>query len=235
MRLYLIILLGICSVPAISQSIQNIKATPQADKVIITYDLTGTRPDQKFSLALFGSHDNFSKALTKVNGDVGQNITPGTGKKIIWDAALEFSVFKKDITFKVKGEVMPLPFVFKKPTVNGSARRGKNTSIKWEGGKPSQQVKLELFKGTESVTTIAEVGNTGQYTWRIPKKQDKGSYTMRLMAGQEVVNSSDFKIKSKTPFIVKVLPFVAVGGAAAFLLGGGESGSNDLPWAPDPD
>ena len=130
---------------------------------------------------------------------------------------------------------MPMPFIFKNPTVGGSMRRGKKTTVTWEGGKPTQNIKLELYQGTNLISTVAETTNTGQYIWNIPKKQSKGSYTLRLTADQEIVTSNAFKIKSKTPFIVKMLPVVAVGGAAAVLLGGGGgSGSKDLPWAPDP-
>ena len=236
MRLYLSILLGLVAMTTLAQSIQNVKATPQDGKVIVLYDLIGGKPEQKYTIDLFASHNNFSAPLTEVSGDVGKNITPGTGKKIIWDAALELTTYKGDITFKVKGEAITLPFAFKKPAKGGSVRRGKNTSVEWEGGKPTQHIKLELYKGTELVNSIAETGNTGQYNWSIPKKTSKGSYTLKLNAGQETVNSQPFKIKSKIPFIVKMLPVVVVGGVVAvFVFRCGDcSTSNDLPIAPDP-
>ncbi len=248
MRLFLIILLGVCCFPALAQSIQNVKATFLEGKVVVTYDLVGGKPDQKFALDLYGSHNNFSTPLTKVSGDAGKNITPGIGKKIIWEAAQEFSTYRKDITFKVKGEAMALPFLFKTPVADASLRRGKKTKVKWEGGKPSQSVKLELYQGDKLIITVAETSNTGQYTWSIPKKQSKGSYTLKLSTtppsglpagqagagGSETANSNAFKIKSKTPFLVKILPVAAVGGVLAFLAGGGGSGSNDLPEAPGP-
>lgn len=218
-----------------AQTIQHVKAVFLDGKVTVTYDLTGGKPDQKFALDLYGSHNNFSKPLAKVSGDVGKNITPGVGKKIIWEAAQEFSTYRNDITFKIKGEAMPLPFVVKSPA-GGKLKRGKKTIITWDGGKPSQNVKLELFQGATLINAITETTNTGQFTWSIPKKQSKGNYTIKLTADQETVYSPAFKIKAKSPFLFIALPMVAAGGAAAVLLGGGGgSGSKDLPWAPDPD
>ena len=234
MRLVFMFALGLLTVGIQAQTIQHVKAVFADGRVTVTYDLTGGKPDQKFALDLYGSHNNFSKPLTKVNGHVGKNITPGVGKKIIWEAAQEFSTYRNDITFKIKGEAMPLPFVVKSPA-GGKLKRGKKAVIAWEGGKPSQNVKLELFQGATLINAITETANTGQYTWSIPKKQSKGNYTIKLTAGQETVNSPAFKIKSKSPLLLIALPVVAAGGAAAKLLGGGGSASKDLPWAPDPD
>src|SRR5579859_7040192 len=92
------------------QSVKNIVAKSSADgKVVVTYDLVGTTADQKFSIDLFSSHDNFNLPLSKVNGDVGKNISSGTGKRIEWDAS-ELGEFKGDINLKVKGEAVALPF-----------------------------------------------------------------------------------------------------------------------------
>lgn len=192
MRIVFMFAFGLMCFGIKAQTIQHVKAVFLDGKVTVTYDLIGGKSNQKFALDLYGSHNNFSKPLAKVSGDVGKNITPGVGKKIIWEAAQEFSTYRNDITFKIKGEAMPLPLVIKNPA-GGKLKRGKKTVITWEGGKPTQNVKLELYKGAELINTIAETSNAGQYSWNIPKKQSNGIYTLKLSAGQEVISSNPLK------------------------------------------
>src|SRR6266850_4032298 len=86
-------------VSSLSQSIENVKASFRDGKVTVVYDLTGGKPNQKYSLQLFGSHNNFNSPLTQVSGDVGQNIGSGKEKKIEWNAKLELDEFKGNIAF----------------------------------------------------------------------------------------------------------------------------------------
>lgn len=239
MRLCLIILLTICFLGSNAQSINNVKASFNEGRVIVTYDLVGGSLNQKYALELYGSHDNFSKPLTKVTGDVGKNVTPGILKRIIWEATLEFTSYKKDISFKVKGEPMIAPFTFKNPTGSKALKRGKKTSIEWSGGANSQKIKLELYKGTELASLITETENSGQYIWNIPVKLGKGSYSIKIStsgesSASESASSKTFTIKPKIPLVYKILPAVVVGGIIAILSSGKEGSSNELPVAPEP-
>jgi len=222
---------------ACAQSIQNVKASPIQDgKVAVTYDILGAKANQKFNIELYGSQNNFSSPLTSVAGDVGKDITGGAGKKIVWNASEELDDYKGEMNFRVKGSLMPVAFVFQFPAERSSIRRGKKTSLKWEGGIASQKVKLELFKGSERIDAIAETNNIGTYTWTVPKNLEKGNYTLKITSGQENVSSQPFAIKSKIPFALKVLPVLVLGGAVAALSGGGSKGTpaSDLPVAPNP-
>src|SRR5688500_3484254 len=91
-----------------AQSLQNIHASFQDGKVLISYDLTGGNPQQKYNLNLYGSHNNYRYALSSVKGDVGTNISGGIGKRIEWNAAEKLAVFSGEITFKIKGEAVAL-------------------------------------------------------------------------------------------------------------------------------
>jgi len=65
---------------------------------------------------------------------------------------------------------------------------------------------------------------------------DKGTYTMKLDAGTQIIESGSFIVKPKFPLLLKALPVLVVGGLVA-VLGGGKKdnkGSTDLPPAPDP-
>ncbi len=219
-----------------SQRIENIKASFQDGKVIVLYELNGANPTQKFSVEIFCSHNNFSSALAKVSGDVGKDIAPGAGKKIVWNVEDELGEFKGEISFRIKGSEIIAPFVFKTPLEGNSIRRGKKTELKWEGGSANQNIKLDLYKGTEHISTVVETKNSGQYTWSVPKDLSKGSYTLKLDGGQSNVTTGVFQVKSKIPLLLKAFPILGLGGLAVALGGGGGGGSanNDLPAAPNP-
>ena len=217
------------------QKIQNLNASFLDGKAIVTYDVIGTKANQTYTIDLYSSHNNFASPLKNVTGDVGKNIKAGTGKKIIWDAASELTEFSGDISFKIKGELIPLPLTLLSPISGTSAKRGKPIKILWEGGKYDQVVHFELLKGNDRVIDIGETKNTGEFVWGIPKKLSKAYYTIRISSGQETKQSGLFKVKSRTPLIVKILPLLAAGGAAVVLSGGGGgTTAADLPAAPSP-
>lgn len=228
---FILVLLFLKGSLVFGQKIENIKAVTSEEqgKIIITYDLVDTR---SYTLSLYSSHNNFTSPLKKVAGDVGASITPGIGKKIVWDAASELIYFNGEVNFKIKGEAVVQPFAFKTPAMNAVLKRGKVTVVEWEGGRLNQSVKLELYQGSNLISVVAETGNGGHYQWEIPRKQQKGLYNLKLISGKESILSPAFKIKSKTPVMLKILPIAIAGGAVAYFLT--RPGDEDLPAAPDP-
>jgi Ser-Thr-rich glycosyl-phosphatidyl-inositol-anchored membrane family len=231
--LFSLALMFLISAQLAGQKFENINAAFQDGKVSITYDLVGGQPNRFYVVHILSSHNNFARPLTKVTGDVGEGVAPGIGKKIIWDASSELGDFAGNVNFKVNAEIIPLPFAFKAPALNKAIRRGKGTMITWDGGRSNQTIKLELYQGSTLLNTVAEVGNTGSYEWSVPRNQAKGLYALKLTSGKESVNSNEFKIKSKTPLLVKILPFAVAGGVAVKLLFPGDS-DDPLPEPLDP-
>jgi hypothetical protein len=93
-----------------AQQIQNVKATQVNEGVVISYDLTDTKP---VYVSLFYSKDqgnSFSTELKQVSGDVMGNVKPGTGKKITWNAASELGAFDGDVIFKVEASSSKIAF-----------------------------------------------------------------------------------------------------------------------------
>jgi hypothetical protein len=85
-----------------AQQVQNVKAVQTNEEVIVTYDLTDTKP---VYVSLFYSKDGcttFSPELRQVSGDVKANVKPGVSKKINWNAGKELVVFDGDLVFKVE-------------------------------------------------------------------------------------------------------------------------------------
>jgi len=223
-----------------AQKIENVKATINGDDIIITYDLSGTE-GQEFKINLYASNSNFSKPIVKASGDIGNRITPGKDKRVVWNAKNEIPDYKGDLVIEVRGEagvvsssVRPLSFL--SPS-GGGVKRGKMMNISWSGGSPSESIELNLLKDGAVTQKISEQGNNGVYSWQVPQGTKAGTYQLRLIGGASgEVTSANFKIKPKVSLLVKVLPVVAVGAAAAVLLGGGggSSKTTDLPTPPEP-
>ncbi|MDA0196389.1 MAG: hypothetical protein O2887_17050 [Bacteroidetes bacterium] len=236
--LALILAPGLSIFDVSAQTITNLGATFANGMVTVTYDVQGTHPDQTFSLDLYSSIDNFTAPLKAISGDVGKAVKAGTNKKILWNAAAEMGNFDGDLTFKVKGLANALPYTFKSPE-GGSRKMGKPLTIAWQGGLPEETVTLQLFKDNTLVTDIGQTRNNGTYTWAVPKKLEKGSYTLKLTGKTETVQSSAFEIKSQMPLLLKIVPAVVVAGIVVVVLpkgggGGGDPIGDDLPAAPGP-
>jgi hypothetical protein len=103
--------------------------------------------------------------------------------------------------------------------LKSSYKRGKEYPFSWQGGRPADQVTLDLYKGDKKVSSVFTGANKGNTQALIPSQARPGSdYTMRISEnGNEAVQSSKFKIKRRTPFILKPLAVVA-GAVAAFLI-----------------
>lgn len=248
---------------AFAQRIENVKAEVIGEKVLVTYDLVGTTDAQKFKVQLYASFNNFTSPLASVKGDVGNGeLAPGLQKRVEWDAKTDLKEFSGTVTFEVRGQIIaptvtqseknvtnrvttpagPVPLAFKGPSVGSKHKRGKSMEVTWQGGSPGDGITLDLLKGGMLVKTMGQTTNGGRYSWIIPKDMGKGSdYQIRLTSNGNTLQSGNFRITPKTPFIVKVLPVLAVGGVAYFLLQGNDKGkdkdttpSTDLPTPPGP-
>jgi len=229
------------SFSGLAQTIENIKAAPQANgKVIITFDIMNAKAGQDFNIQVFSSHNGFASPLTYLSGDVGNGIKPGSGKKAEWDAQGELRNYIGDLTFEVRGEIV-LGWRVKTPSSASGVRRGKTSLVTWQGGSSSDNVRIELVNGGKT-TTLAETKNTGSFSWSAPADlKTGGDYQLRLVSGGQITTSENFVVKSKIPLLLKLSPILLVGGAVAALGGGGgDKGgggapeADDLPKPPDP-
>lgn len=215
-----------------AQEIKNVRADFDGEKVVIAYDLEHDDASQKFTVALYSSHNNYQKPLSLLVGDVGDNIIPGVRNRIVWDAKSVLPPnFDGDLTFKVKALQVGVGKKLRvSPLAQTAVKRGKNIEFNWTGGATDDKVTIELLKDNQVQQQLAgQLTNTNKFIWAVPKKSKKGKdYTIRISSTSnptELASSQTFTIKPKTPFIVKFLPILALGGAAIFL--GGNSGGGD--------
>lgn len=221
----------------VAQTFENVRATAQGDRVIITYDLIAPNPDQTFEVAVYASHNNYQTPIQKVIGDVGPSVKAGSKKTVAWNVADELTSYRGDITFELRGKLVVMRFSFRSPVLGANVRRGKKTEVEWLGGTPMQEVQLSLYQGERFVGEVAKTLNGGKYEWRVPSDIEKGDgYFLRLSAGGEMVESGRFRVKSKVPAFLKLSPLLVVGGALLFMSPdpAPDPGSEELPRAPDP-
>lgn len=233
--------LGCFSFLATSAQVVTIKKVELAgEKIIVHYDLEDSNPNNEYKLDLYSSSDNFQAPLTKVKGDIGPEVKPGTGRKVEWSIREELGGYKGKISLEIRGKVY-IPFVkLQNFDTERSYKRGKSYNMSWKPGN-SNPINIELYKGGQRISGEMNQPNNGGHTFFIPAQSKKGSdYRLKITDtknSDEVLYTSNFKVKPKVPLLVKVLPVAVVGGLVYALVGsGGDPGDEntvgDIPVPP---
>ncbi len=232
MRIYLLVSLILACVIANSQNVNIGKVELAGEKIIVHYSLQDSNPSNEYQLNLYCSNDNFSSALKKVSGDVGNEVKPGNDKKIEWKIRDEYGSFKGKISLELRGKVF-VPFVkLQGFDVDKKYKRGKPMDIGWRVGS-TNPINIELLKGSQRVMGENNLQNNGNHTLYIPSNAKPGKdYRLKISDTRtnDIVYTSNFAIKPKIPLLVKILPILAIGGGATVLLGGKkDAGSGVTP------
>lgn len=232
-----ILLLFFClaafSVTAQSVAIKKIEVA--GDDIVVHYDLDDSNPNNEYQLSLFASRDNFASALTKVTGDIGSEVKPGTDKKVRWNAREELGNYKGRLSLEIRGKVF-IPFVkLQNLETKQGFKRGTSRALSWKPGN-TNPINVELFKGGQRVDGAMNIPNNGGHPFYFPSHAKPGDdYRLRFTDTKnpdDVVYSPAFKVKPKLPFLLKVLPIAAVAGGLVFLAGqggGGDTGGGTQP------
>jgi hypothetical protein len=182
--------------------------------------------------------DGYTRAISKVRGDIGENITPGTGKKVIWEAKSDLGEYKGKISVELRGRAATV-FVTLTNNLDGSKfKKGNSVPVRWEGGDPSLQLNVELYNGNSRVNGSSNVSNNGSYSIAIPKDVEPGSdYRIKVSDASNSsrsLYSGNFTVAKKSKTMLFVLPALAVGGVVAALAGGGGKKEEGIPLPPLP-
>lgn len=93
------------SAPAVTNVVTQV--SEDRDKVTITYDLARRAGVNQYSVAIRVTLDGELVPAQALSGDVGPNITPGYGKRIVWDVLKDVSelygALKVEVTAKSVG------------------------------------------------------------------------------------------------------------------------------------
>lgn len=209
------------------------------EKIIVHYDLEDSNPGHEYQINLYASQSNFATALTKVKGDVGNEIKPGPNKRIEWSIMEELGPFKGKLSLEIRGRMFIPVARFNGLSEGEKFKRGKNHTVTWKPGN-NNTVNVELLKGGNVVSSQLDQPNNGTHSFYIPVDAKVGKdYALRITDTRDPQNnitSQPFAVTRKVPLLLKVVPVIAVGGAAAVLLGsggGGGGGENNGPVVDD--
>jgi hypothetical protein len=220
MRL-IVLLMVLVSFEGFCQTVVLKKIELGGDKIVIHYDLEDSNPNHFYRIQLFSSNDNFAYPLNKVSGDVGLDIKPGTGKHIEWKAIEELKEVSGKISLEIRGKVF-VPFVrFQAGDLKNSYKRGKLLPLHWAAGN-NTSIHIELYRGSEKVLSELNVPNSGSYSLILPNHAKPGKhYRIKMTSSktaEEFLYTDFFKVKRKVPLVVKILPVIAMGTAAAMVM-----------------
>ena len=189
--------------------------------IAIHYDLVDSARNRFYTVHVFSSKDDFLHPLAKVKGDVGLEVRPGTGKKILWDPKEFGSTYRGNVELEVRGKVY-VPFVhFTNLKDMKAIKRTKPTTLIWTGGTRQNILNFNLYKGEELVTVISNVANSGSYDIVIPRSVRPGNGYYFIVSDSknkdQMMKTSEFAVKPRVNMFFKILPIVALS-AAAYVL-----------------
>jgi hypothetical protein len=226
-----ILLLGCLSaaLTGFSQNVTIKKIELSGEKVIVHYDLDDSNPNNEYQINLYASKDKFSAPLTKVKGDIGGEVKPGSDRKVEWNIIEEFGSYKGKLAVEIRGKVF-VPFVKLRNFDSAKKyKRGKNYDVAWRPGN-TNPIHIELYKGSQRVSGELNHPNNGLYTMSIDSKVKPGKdYRLKISDSKrndEIVYSENFTVTPKIPLLVKLIPALAILGGVGVLVSGGGGGNN---------
>ncbi|WP_119844905.1 Ser-Thr-rich GPI-anchored membrane family protein [Reichenbachiella sp. MSK19-1] len=239
---FVFVMVGLSKVQA--QSINNVQVQVDGDDINISFDLKfKSSIQEKYDIEIFSSRDNYATPLAVKDGKLKDVAAVNARLTYVVDGAIVFEEFKGDVNFQIVATMVYAPIVIDTPSKPSKHKKGSMVQVKWHGGIEDEKFSVDLYKNGVKQETLDANNEYGTYSWVMPRKQKKGKYKLAIQSDSNSSNrafSPEFKIKSKVPFIVKVLPVLAAGAAAYYFLEvqGGESvtppgGGESLPNPPE--
>jgi hypothetical protein len=210
---------------AYAQSASIKKIELAGENIVVHYDLEDSNPNNDYKIDLFSSNNNFATALNRVTGDVGSEVKPGAGKKIIWNAQGELGAFKGKLSLEIRGKVYTPVVKIANISPGDKLKRGKTHTITWKAGN-TNPIHIELMKGGQRISGELNQPNNGRFSLFIAAHASLGKdYRIKITDSrneEDVVVSHPFRVTAKVPLLFKVLPLAVVGGAVVLLAGEGQ-------------
>jgi hypothetical protein len=239
MRITFLLLSLLVNIHVHAQTLAVKKIELADEKIIVYYALEDSNPHNEYQISLYASQNNFTKALTKVSGDVGNEVKAGALKKIEWNILDELGPYKGRLSLEVRGRAFVPVAKISNIFAGNKFKRGKSKLILWKPGTTSK-VNIELMKGGQRISGEPGLVNNGSFNLHIPQHAALGKdYSIRITDTgnpENIATSLPFTVKRKFPMILKVIPAFAIGGALMFLKGSGsaEGGGSTSQPIPDP-
>ncbi len=231
------------TVSAFAQNIVMEKIELSNGKINVFYTLEDSNPNHEYQIDLYSSKDNFAVPLTKVTGEVGNEIKPGVYHMISWDAYEEIGGYEGELALEIRARVY-IPFV-KITGFNEGAKykRGQTYPLLWKSGNMGGQIDIELYRDQSRIDGDRNVPNNGKYEYAFDGSVKPGKdYRLKFTNTRnrdESTYTGYFRIVPKIPVVLKIGALAGIAAGAYLLLnssGGGENtpaGAEPLPGHPD--
>ncbi len=173
--------------------------------VQISYSLMDNNINNKYTLNLYSSIDDYAKPLREVEGEIGLNLSVGNNKKLIWHASKEYGEkFKGDVAFEIKGDLY-VPFIKLSNFENfEELKRKRPYRITWTTSNESDVLNWNLLnEKREVVHSFSGIENVGDFELIIPKKIKPGKGYYLLVSDP---NNNDNLVKTPTFQIIRKNP-----------------------------
>ena len=203
------------SVACCGQAFENIRAELSGDKILIKYDLTGPATGYGVDVRAYSSVDGFREVLTNLTGDLVK-VRPGPGKSLLWKPPANMDTFNGQLSFELRGEIVKdLTFI----APPRKLKRGKRASVRWQGGRPTDNVRIEFHSSAGVPIWSSTIRNEQRIEWVLPAKTRTGSgYTYKLTTADGAVVSNHIRVKPKVSRAWFLIPsLIAVGGYFYFI------------------
>jgi hypothetical protein len=228
----------------IAQKIENVVVISTEEGIELSFDIQQKESIQElYNVQIYSSFDNYKVPLQFLSGKT-KDVKTTNRLKFVIDGEEAFAGFKGEVDFKISATMIYSPIVMHKPYGAAKYKKGSLIEIAWKGGVEDDSYKLELYKGSKKVKTLESDISLHSYSW-VADKTKKGNYKLKVASVKNESNSAfspEIKIKSKLPFVIKVLPLFAIGAGVYFLTSGGSDDAgggttptgDSLPEPPQP-
>lgn len=203
------------------------------DQLVVHYEIDDSNFNNEYLVSLYTSKDNYSAPVTKVSGDVGQEVKPGE-RQITWAIREEYGDYKGPLAVELRASVY-IPFVRLKTFLTPKGySRGKAYPLDWRPGN-TNPVHIELFRQDQRLQGELNHPNNGSYSLNFASRLKPGKgYRIKMTDSKhadDFIYTQKFKVRRKFPLLLKVLPILAGGYFATQLISGGGD-ENSLPNPP---
>ncbi len=186
------------------------------ETLVVNYDLLDTIEGRSYSIRMYSSADGFINPLELTSGDIGLEVKPGRNKSITWQILKELPAgFDGKVSVEIRGRLF-VSFIGTNAINQYKVfKRKRQYNITWTGGNSQNVLNFDLYHGDKKVHTFPNLANVGHYSMTLPAhiKPGKG-YRFRISDAKnkdEVVYTTEFRIKRKVPLVLKAVPVVLVG------------------------
>ena len=222
-----------------AQEIKMTKLELRGDELFIHYTIDDSNPSNEYLVNVYSSTNKFAAPLTKVSGDVGEEVKPGN-RVAQWNIREELGEYAGEMEVELRARVF-IPFVRLQSFDDGKVyKRGKSYDVTWKPGN-TNPVHIELYSEGTRLQGELNHPNNGDYTITFNSKLKPGNdYKLKMTDSRKSDNfvySTTFKMRRKFPLVLQVAPIaILAGGLTAFIVtttGNSGGGKNDLPDFPE--